>query len=130
MPEIDLEEGRFGRTFFVRLRPNIDLVEGVEAACREAGIANAVLRGALGSVNHAVLESASGRRQVVDQPGLEILVLKGAVSTGPDGTLAAELAGAVADEAGTVHAGRFRRGENLVCVTAEICVEEWLPGKG
>lgn len=129
MAEIELRPGRFGRVIVVRLRPNIDLTKGIERACAEAGIAEAVLRGAIGSVNHAVLDAASGRSVTVDAPGLEILSLKGSLAPGPGGVPRATLAGCLVDEAGTVHAGTFRRGANLVCVTAEVVVEEWLPGE-
>ena len=50
----------------------LHVVEGLEDACAEAGVANAVLRGSIGSVNHAVLETGAGRTQLVDQPGLEV----------------------------------------------------------
>ena len=127
MPDVEIRRGRFGRVFFVRLRPNIDLVEGLEAACAENGLAHAVLRGSIGSVNYAVLETGDGTTRLVDQPGLEILSLKGVVEPGPDGSPRALVTGSMADEAGTIHAGRFRRGENPICITAEVCLEEWIP---
>ena len=39
-----VERGRFGRILTARIRPNVDLVEGIEAICAENDIACAEIR--------------------------------------------------------------------------------------
>lgn len=114
------ETGHYGRALFARLRPDEDLVTGIETLCREAGFRNAVVRGSLGSLNNATF--AIGERTVeVPDLGLEITALYGEVRDG-----SAFLTGSVANGAGEVFSGRFVAGENPVCVTAEIALEEWI----
>ncbi len=121
-----ISPGRFGRVVFIRLRPNEDLVEGLEKAAKAHGIAAGVLRGSIGSVNHPVFDIGSSRQTSVDKIGLEIVSLKGTLSS-ENGSPEATLTGALVDDDGTVFAGRFIRGKAPVCITAELCLEEWLP---
>lgn len=112
----------------VRLRPNQDLVEGVEAACREHGLGNAVVRSAVGSLVDAALGFGAGaQRRDVPGPGIEILTLAGEVRPHPAGTPRAELCGTVSDPAGQVHGGIFLRGQNPICITLELVLQEWIP---
>jgi len=116
---MSFERGRYGRAIFARLRPDEDLVLGVEALCREAGFHHASIRGSLGSLNHATL--AVGNR-VIEVPhlGLEITALIGEVRAGK-----AYVAGSLVNGEGRVFSGRFVEGKNRICVTAEITLEEW-----
>lgn len=123
------EEGRLGRIAVVRLRPNEDLVTGVEAACREHGLSHAVVRSAVGSLVDAVLEVGEKTLQVPG-PGIEILTLAGELRPGKDGVPAAELRGTIADGKAQVYGGRFRRGANPICITLELVLQEWLPAGG
>jgi len=125
--ESKLEEGRLGRICVVRLKPNQDLTEGVEAACQDQGLNRAVIRTGIGSLNDAHFDSG-GRIVSVSGPGLEILTLTGEIATDASGRPRAELAGAVCDSEGAVMGGRFRRGENIICITLELLLQEWLPG--
>ena len=127
--EAQLEKGRLGRLCTLRLRPNQDLVEGIEAFCREAQLQRAVLRGAVGSLNDAVLETA-GRQQVVKGPGLEIFIVGGEVAPDRSGQPRARLNGAVCDSEGRVTGGRFVAGRNIICITAELLLQEWTPEDG
>jgi len=120
------EEGRLGRIAVVRLRPNQDLVTGVEAACREHGIAHALVRSAVGSLVDAVLEAGDHTIQVPG-PGIEILTLSGEVRSDEAGHLGADLRGTIADGKAQVYGGRFRRGANPICITLELVLQEWLP---
>lgn len=120
------EEGRLGRIAVVRLRPNEDLVIAIEAACREHGLRHAIVRSAVGSLVDAVLETGE-RTMAVPGPGIEILTLSGELRSGDDGGIAADLRGTIADGKAQVYGGRFRRGENPICITLELVLQEWLP---
>lgn len=120
--DIEMQAGRLGRVAVVRLRPNLDLVGAVEDAARQAGFSHAMVRSAVGSLVDACLE-AGGRQTVYEGPGVEILSLTGEV--GRDGAV---LRGTVSTPAQTVHGGAFVRGENAICITLELVLQEWLPG--
>ncbi|WP_422367871.1 PPC domain-containing DNA-binding protein [Pelagibius sp.] len=120
------EEGRLGRIAVVRLRPNEDLVTAIETACREHGLRHAIVRSAVGSLVDAVLETGE-RTVAVPGPGIEILTLSGELRSGTDGGIAADLRGTIADGKAQVYGGRFRRGENPICITLELVLQEWLP---
>jgi len=119
--QIETQAGQFGRVAVVRLRPNLDLVEGVEDAAREAGFANAMVRSAVGSLNDARL-SVAGKASTYEGPGVEILSLNGEVNDGR-----ARLRGTISTPRQTVHGGEFVRGENAICITLELVLQEWLP---
>ncbi|NIA70862.1 DNA-binding protein [Pelagibius litoralis] len=120
------EEGRLERIAVVRIRPNEDLVTAVEAACREHGLQHAIVRSAVGSLVDAVLE-AGDRVIEVAGPGIEILTLNGELRSGADGEVVADLRGTIADGKAQVYGGRFRRGENPICITLELVLQEWVP---
>lgn len=98
----------------LRLRPGEDVVRAVEAACREARIANARIHG-IGSVDG--VRFASGGR--VDCAATEIFVSGGRLSNGR-----AHLPVVVVDTRGEVAEGLLEAGDNPVGVTFEIVVEE------
>ena len=123
--EVSIQAGKPGRLCLIRLRPNQDLSEGIEAACAENGMTRAIVRSAIGSLNDASFD-AGGRRVLVEGPGLEILTLTGEVAPGPEGRPHAALSGTVCDSEGQVRGGRFRRGENVICITLELVLQEWL----
>lgn len=125
-PEPGVEAGRLGRLCSVRLRPNQDLMEGIEVLCREEGLSRAVVRAAVGSLNDAVFE-AGGRELEVSGPGLEIILLTGEVTADAQGAPRARFFGAVCDAEGQVTGGRFLPGRNIICITLELLLQEWLP---
>ena len=88
--EGDLQAGRLGRLCILRLRPNQDLTEGVEAACRDLGLAWAVIRAGIGSLNDAHFDSG-GRQVGVTGPGLEILTLSGEIAPDASGRQSPEV---------------------------------------
>jgi len=118
---IELQNGRLGRVAVVRLRPNLDMVSGVEEAARQTGFSQAIVRSAVGSLVDACLE-VGGRRAGYEGPGVEILSLTGEV--GPRGAI---LRGTISTPTQTVHGGLFVRGENAICITLELVLQEWLP---
>jgi predicted DNA-binding protein with PD1-like motif len=123
MTQSDITDIRTGRLATVRLGPNQDLVEGLQQAAAELGFERALVRSGLGSLNDAVIESASGQIKVLHGPAVEILTLSGEIALA-DGAVSAGISGVVGETTGAVWAGRFAPGRNLVCVTAEIVVEE------
>ena len=124
-----LQRGRYGRMAVLRLRPNQDLVDGLEAACRDYGIAHGLVRSALGSLTDASFALGEGEDEAafVAGPGLEIVSMAGDIRPGSEGAPQVLLSGSVADREGRVHGGRFRRGANPICITMELVVQEWIP---
>ncbi|MDX1710288.1 MAG: PPC domain-containing DNA-binding protein [Rhodovibrionaceae bacterium] len=125
-----VESGRFGRIFAIRLKPNEDLVEGVEAAAAELGVDHAVVRSAVGSLVDAALGYGQGDSRAVtmiEGPGVEILTLAGELRPGRDGAPRANLRGTVSDSDAKVYGGLFLRGANPICITLELVLQEWIP---
>ena len=127
--ETELQDGRLGRLCVLRLRPNQDLTEALEAACAETGIERAVVRAAIGSLNDAHFE-AGEKHLVVAGPGLEILTLTGEVRPDAEGRPRASLSGSVCDSEGRVKGGRFLPGQNAICITVEMVLQEWIAETG
>ena len=72
-------------------------------------------------MNHATF-SLGDKITHVPHIGLEITALYGEIRAGK-----ANLSGSVVNGDGQVFSGRFIAGENPICVTAEITLEEWVP---
>ncbi len=128
--EAEVEAGRYGRLAVIRLKPNQDLIEGVESAISEIAMGHAVVRSAVGSLVDAALGYGTGEAAAVtsiEGPGIEILTLAGEIRPGPDGAPAADLRGTVSDPDANVYGGRFVRGANPICITLELVVQEWIP---
>lgn len=107
----------------IRIRPNEDVTEALEAACRRHGFARAVPRGSIGSLVGA--RFTDGR--VVEDIATELLVTGGGFAPDAAGEPRGELAVALADMRGRVHEGRLLRGLNPVCITFELLLEELPP---
>ena len=118
-----IEKGNLGRVAIVRLKPNEDLVGGVEAAARAQGFRHAVVRTAVGSLVDASLGYGESGRRAVEGPGIEILTLMGEIRDGR-----ADLRGTISDKDANVFGGRFVKGENPICITLELVLQEWVPG--
>lgn len=112
------------RVLFARVKPNEDICHAVEGACREAGFGGATIRG-IGSLIGARFESG----EAVEDQGSEILVTGGEVAPGPDGAPLAAIDICFSGFSGLGTRGRLSRGENPVCITFELVIEE-SPGKG
>ena len=121
LENVTLEKGRLGRVAIVRLKPNEDLVGGVEAAAAAEGFRHAVVRTAVGSLVDAVLGYGETGRAEVAGPGIEILTLAGEVREGK-----ADLRGTISDRDARVYGGRFLAGENPICITLELVLQEWV----
>jgi uncharacterized protein len=116
-----------GRVAYARIAPNEDVCKGIEELCRTQGFENAFVRGGLGSLIDACLGRLDGTVTCVSGPAVEIVSLAGEVRSQPSGELIASLTGVVAAPSGTIFGGPFISGRNLVCVTLEVTLEEWLP---
>lgn len=116
-----LQPGRLGRIAVIRLKPNQDLIEGVEAAAAAEGIRDAVVRTAVGSLVDAALGYGAGKRLEVAGPGVEILTLSGDLRGGR-----ADLRGTISDSGARVYGGRFLPGGNPICITLELVLQEWV----
>lgn len=109
-----------GRTGVIaRIRPNEDLVEGIEALCLRHGIAEAVIRSGVGSLIGARFETGP----VIEEIPTEILVQEGRIATGPDGRRVVDLVISLIDTQGRVHTGRPVRGDNPVLICLELVIE-------
>jgi len=124
---IQIEHGSTKKILYARIRPNEDLVHSLEKLCLRAGIENAMLRGSLGSLTDAKLVTPNGETKLLRGPAVEVVSLSGEVRTVESRTPVAELRGVVCGPTGEMAGGRFVRGENPVCVTFEIALEEWVP---
>ena len=122
-----VESGTMGRVAYARIAPNEDLVQGVEKFCLAEGFRNAFVRGALGSLVDGCLGTLDGKYRQIKGPAVEIVSLAGEVRSKDDGSLCASLTGVVADPDGNVYGGPFIAGANMVCMTFEVTLEEWLP---
>ena len=119
--QADIRTGTLGRIAAVRLRPNLDLAKGVEEAARQVGFRDAVIRSAVGSLVDAGLQ-VGNRVDLHQGPGIEILSLNGEVQNG-----AAVLRGTISKPDRSVHGGEFVHGENPICITLELVLQEWVP---
>ena len=103
-----------GGGFVARVKPNEDIITALETIAASHGVANAVVRGSLGSLIGA--RFTDGGR--VDDLATEVLVRTGHIR---DGKAALDLL--VVDMRGNVHEGWLKRGENPVCITFDIVLE-------
>lgn len=125
-----VERGAYGRMLLARVRPNVDLVTGVERLCATHGIRHAVVRSAVGSLVDAALGYGEGDSMTlitVEGPGIEILSLGGEVRPGEDGKPVATMRGTISDSDASIYGGEFVRGGNPICITLEIALQEWIP---
>jgi predicted DNA-binding protein with PD1-like motif len=107
------------RAFALRLRPNQDFADALEAFCRERGIISAKLHGGVGSIIGA--RFANGR--IVEPFATELAVRSGAIVSGAGGALEAELDIALVEHLGGLAEGRLMRGDNPVLMTMELVLE-------
>ena len=107
------------RAFALRLRPNQDFAESLEAFCRDRGIARAKIRGGVGSTIGA--RFTDGR--IVEPFATELAIISGAIEPGTSGALEAGLDIALVDYTGDIAEGRLVRGDNPVLMTMELVLE-------
>ncbi|MCB1388608.1 MAG: DUF296 domain-containing protein [Rhodobacteraceae bacterium] len=104
--------GGGGKAALVTLRPNQDFTEALEAAAAEAGIAEGRVYG-LGSIVRPKLEG----QPRIPSHATELLLTEAVITKGR-----ARIGIEVVTLHGTRHRGVLERGENAVCITAELLV--------
>lgn len=117
VPTASISDAGGPRTVIARVCPNEDIIVALEAICRKHDLENATLRGSLGSLIGA--RYADGTK--VDDVATEVFVLRGSVSRDGSETY---LEITMVDTKGNITEGSLLRGENPVCITFELCLEE------
>lgn len=102
---------------FVRLRPNIDVIGGIEDACHSAGVTNARILPSVGSVNAPVLAAQDGMETPLASLGMEVQAFEGTVRDGK-----ASVSATLCNEDGAIFSGRLVKGLVPICVTAELVI--------
>lgn len=103
----------------LRLAPNVDVCEAIEAFCQGQGIGHAAIRGGVGSTVGACFDDG----RVVEPFVTETLISRGAVQPDAQGLPRALIDVAMVDYTGGQAAGRLARGQNPVLVTFELVIE-------
>jgi predicted DNA-binding protein with PD1-like motif len=103
----------------VRVRPNQDLCQALEALCAERHIRRARICGGVGSLIGTVF--ADGR--TVEPFVTEVFIHRGVVEPGPDGSLQAVVDVGLVAHTGEIADGRLARGQNPVLITFELVLE-------
>jgi predicted DNA-binding protein with PD1-like motif len=107
------------RAFALRLRPNQDFAVALEEFCSARGIAEARLRGGVGSIIGARFDD--GRS--VEPFATEMAVTSGRIGSHPLHGLVAELDVFLVDHLGGTAEGRLKRGDNPILMTMELVLE-------
>lgn len=105
--------------FALRLRPNQDLPQALEAFCRERRIAEARVYGGVGSIIGA--RYRDGRQ--IDAFATEMAIRSGRIAPAESGELEADLEVALVDYSGAVSEGTLVRGDNPVLMTLEVVLQ-------
>jgi predicted DNA-binding protein with PD1-like motif len=113
------------RAFALRLRPNQDFANALEAFCGERGIARATIHGGVGSTIGA--RFTDGR--IVEPFATELAIRSGTIGSGASGVLESTLEVALVDYTGGLAEGRLMRGDNPVLMTMELVLEVLDEGK-
>jgi predicted DNA-binding protein with PD1-like motif len=106
------------RVLLAKVRPNEDISVAIEAICSRHGIENARVYG-IGSLNE--VRFSDGRR--VESHATEILIDQGRVER-TNGRPRAALRIDVVDVEGRISSGDLVHGDNPVCVTFELIIED------
>lgn len=106
------------RLLLAKVRPNEDISTAIQAICSDHGIMRANVYG-IGSLNE--VRFTDGRR--VEAHATEVLIREGRVEK-RQGKPGASLLIDVVDLEGQVHSGQIVHGDNPVCITFELVIEE------
>ena len=114
----DATEWSGPRVLLAKVRPNEDISLAIEGICSRRDIRTAKLHG-IGSLNE--VRFADGTR--VESHATEVLIREGRVEIAM-GRPRAHLEIDIVDMAGQIFSGELAHGDNPVCVTFELIVEE------
>ena len=106
------------RVLLAKVRPNEDISTAIEAICSDHEITRANVYG-IGSLNE--VRFTDGRR--VEAHATEVLIREGRVEE-VHGQPRASLRIDVVDLEGQVYSGQIVHGDNPVCITFELVIEE------
>jgi predicted DNA-binding protein with PD1-like motif len=126
--------GDTSRVILARILPGEDLIEGLEAACREAGVRQGIILCCFGSLRESTLRWVTPNSEVklgaaytepcVVAGPIEFLSAQGTiVPIGPD-EMFTHMHGTVADRDGRVWGGHLVKGGNPVLATMEVAIGE------
>jgi predicted DNA-binding protein with PD1-like motif len=104
----------------IRLRPNQDLTDALEAFCVAKKVTRARIHGGVGSTIGAAFDDG----RIVENFATEVYIQRGVVEPGADGRPEAQLDVGLVDYTGTTAEGRLTRGQNPVLMTFELVIEE------
>jgi predicted DNA-binding protein with PD1-like motif len=107
------------RCILARIKPNEDLIEGIEEVCRRHGVLSARVRSGVGSIVGAAFEDG----RIIREHPTEIFVLAGQIAPDRDGRPRADVTIALADTKGDLHEGKPVRGRNPVLICFELVLE-------
>ena len=108
------------RCFAIRMRPNIDLLTGLEDFCRAHGIRRARIRGGVGST----IEARFDDRPPTQNFATEVYIRDGRIVRDATGELCARISAALVDYTGATAEGTLTRGDNPVLMTFELVLVE------
>jgi len=117
--EVPAQSNSEPRCILARLKPNVDLIEGIEETCRRHNIRKATVRSGVGSIVGTEFEDG----RIIHEHPTEILVLSGHIAPDHDGQPCADLSIAVIDTTGSIHEGKPMRGRNPVLICFELALE-------
>ncbi len=107
------------RCILARLKPNVDLIEGIEDVCRRHQVASGRVHSGVGSIVGAEFEDG----RIVREHPTEILALTGRVTPDHEGQPRVDLSIALVDTNGELHQGKPLRGRNPILICFELVLE-------
>lgn len=133
MVDMELAQGQFGKVIAFRLKPGTDVLEGIEAACKESGINSGVILSAIGSLNGAVFFDAVERSDLTSGYGYgDALTLVGPIElTSASGIVCHDDSGepnfhvhmSMSDRYGNAHGGHLAPGTKVLLTTDVVIAE-------
>ncbi len=100
------------------IRPNVDLIGGIETICEKHRIAHAKIRSGIGSTVGAHFEDGRYVRAIPT----ELVALQGDVSIGAQGEYCVDIEFALIDAHGDIHKGRLAKRLNPVLICFELII--------
>ena len=133
MEEFSAAEGRLGRVIVLRLKPGMDLLDGIQAACERYRIHNGVILSAIGSlgrVRYCDVEALQekkcgygyGRVLELDDT-IELTGASGVVCSDAEGNINLHVHICMSDKTGKAYGGHLVQG-TTVLMTADIVLGE------